>query len=101
MFHVKLELRSRGLLMFHVEPTQGLTPKPVSDVSRETETHFFLTTDTTRVDSPSSTPRSSCTSQVAALNLRRAFKDRKSTRLNSSHVAISYAVFCLKKKKQS
>src|SRR5207253_4424765 len=30
-----------------------------------------------------------------------AFKlaDRKSTRLNSSHVAISYAVFCLKKKK--
>src|SRR3989442_11344184 len=27
--------------------------------------------------------------------------DRKSTRLNSSHVRISYAVFCLKKKKQS
>src|SRR5438874_4926395 len=26
-------------------------------------------------------------------------KDRKSTRLNSSHVEISYAVFCLKKKK--
>src|SRR5690625_5622922 len=29
----------------------------------------------------------------------RNIKDRKSTRLNSSHVAISYAVFCLKKKK--
>src|SRR5690625_6071820 len=28
------------------------------------------------------------------------FADRKSTRLNSSHVAISYAVFCLKKKKE-
>src|SRR5690606_41199163 len=28
------------------------------------------------------------------------FADRKSTRLNSSHVKISYAVFCLKKKKQ-
>src|SRR5437870_10440270 len=27
-------------------------------------------------------------------------EDRKSTRLNSSHVAISYAVFCLKKKQQ-
>src|SRR5262245_62846190 len=26
------------------------------------------------------------------------FKDRKSTRLNSSHLGISYAVFCLKKK---
>src|SRR5207253_6467894 len=32
--------------------------------------------------------------------LRGAMSDRKSTRLNSSHVAISYAVFCLKKKKQ-
>src|SRR5690625_5777989 len=28
-------------------------------------------------------------------------RDRKSTRLNSSHVAISYAVFCLKKKKRN
>src|SRR5438067_6028630 len=33
---------------------------------------------------------------VATTNL-----DRKSTRLNSSHVSISYAVFCLKKKKSS
>src|SRR5439155_19306220 len=31
----------------------------------------------------------------------RAETDRKSTRLNSSHVAISYAVFCLKKKKEA
>src|SRR5439155_14700469 len=30
-----------------------------------------------------------------------ASEDRKSTRLNSSHVAISYAVFCLKKKKKN
>src|SRR5690606_40094595 len=30
---------------------------------------------------------------------KRAGEDRKSTRLNSSHVKISYAVFCLKKKK--
>src|SRR5258705_9816136 len=28
-------------------------------------------------------------------------RDRKSTRLNSSHLGISYAVFCLKKKKQN
>src|SRR5205807_8225244 len=28
------------------------------------------------------------------------FRDRKSTRLNSSHLVISYAVFCLKKKKK-
>src|SRR6266511_3392485 len=31
---------------------------------------------------------------------RRRGRDRKSTRLNSSHVKSSYAVFCLKKKKQ-
>src|SRR5260221_10832204 len=30
---------------------------------------------------------------------QRAARDRKSTRLNSSHTVISYAVFCLKKKK--
>src|SRR6266446_7353086 len=30
-----------------------------------------------------------------------AILDRKSTRLNSSHLVISYAVFCLKKKKQT
>src|ERR1039457_4382445 len=31
---------------------------------------------------------------------KRRVGDRKSTRLNSSHLVISYAVFCLKKKKQ-
>src|SRR5207249_5642102 len=37
--------------------------------------------------------------QVTALYfLATPFLDRKSTRLNSSHVSISYAVFCLKKK---
>src|SRR3989442_9869993 len=38
-------------------------------------------------------------SQVAAKMAHDAVLDRKSTRLNSSHVRISYAVFCLKKKK--
>src|SRR3712207_9016393 len=35
-----------------------------------------------------------------ALSGSREPRDRKSTRLNSSHANISYAVFCLKKKKQ-
>src|SRR5687768_18283181 len=34
------------------------------------------------------------------LATRESFQDRKSTRLNSSHGYISYAVFCLKKKKK-
>src|SRR3989454_8089141 len=36
---------------------------------------------------------------VGVLSMRRG-PDRKSTRLNSSHLVISYAVFCLKKKKK-
>src|SRR5699024_11273473 len=36
---------------------------------------------------------------LVALAFKQA-KDRKSTRLNSSHVSISYAVFCLKKKRR-
>src|SRR5689334_24498528 len=36
--------------------------------------------------------------QGRAATSRRGFLDRKSTRLNSSHSSISYAVFCLKKK---
>src|SRR6266704_3028615 len=37
---------------------------------------------------------------VMNLEWYKAIRDRKSTRLNSSHVSISYAVFCLKKKKK-
>src|SRR5258707_11192868 len=39
-------------------------------------------------------------SSAGAMNAP-GFRDRKSTRLNSSHANISYAVFCLKKKKKS
>src|SRR2546426_9028511 len=37
---------------------------------------------------------------TATTQQRRPLQDRKSTRLNSSHLVISYAVFCLKKKKK-
>src|SRR5256885_4187127 len=40
------------------------------------------------------------TVQCASRSLAKKTEDRKSTRLNSSHLVISYAVFCLKKKKQ-
>src|SRR5436309_11220479 len=44
--------------------------------------------------------RGSAESRIPLMHL--AFRiDRKSTRLNSSHVKISYAVFCLKKKKKT
>src|SRR5699024_11736863 len=38
------------------------------------------------------------TLETIRLSRKNGYKDRKSTRLNSSHVSISYAVFCLKKK---
>src|SRR5258708_15609797 len=41
------------------------------------------------------------TSNVPLEDWTRVFGDRKSTRLNSSHQIISYAVFCLKKKNRS
>src|SRR5436305_9083045 len=48
------------------------------------------------------TPDNSIKGDTATGNVRfrRGSTDRKSTRLNSSHVRISYAVFCLKKKKK-
>src|SRR5690625_6345758 len=62
------------------------------------ETRWPTVIDTVTVE------RSAITNSEVAMVLcmRRSLKyaDRKSTRLNSSHVAISYAVFCLKKKKR-
>src|SRR5262245_66185670 len=44
-------------------------------------------------------PRCGCRS--ARPRRLQSLRDRKSTRLNSSHLGISYAVFCLKKKKKN
>src|SRR5438034_10372964 len=47
-------------------------------------------------------PRFPCLRHVVVLSDRAdADRDRKSTRLNSSHTVISYAVFCLKKKNKN
>src|SRR2546427_2847383 len=45
-------------------------------------------------------PRCCWTSHWPGRSRSRSWTDRKSTRLNSSHSQISYAVFCLKKKKK-
>src|SRR5690349_23227325 len=49
---------------------------------------------------PGSSKQHSKVTNTRICRLRNWSKDRKSTRLNSSHVEISYAVFCLKKKKK-
>src|SRR5438874_9104039 len=48
---------------------------------------------------PVYTPHLDAGDFVVVINAAKV-RDRKSTRLNSSHVEISYAVFCLKKKKE-
>src|SRR5256885_12477579 len=56
----------------------------------------------TNLDAPSTRNFvTSCGARISTPNLRAwvTARDRKSTRLNSSHLVISYAVFCLKKKK--
>src|SRR5215203_6931120 len=50
--------------------------------------------------SPGRCPSSPCTERRNPRCRSRGWRDRKSTRLNSSHANISYAVFCLKKKKK-
>src|SRR5687768_18325935 len=50
---------------------------------------------------PDAPPAGAADEQLAHGSLSRAPRDRKSTRLNSSHGYISYAVFCLKKKKEN
>src|SRR6266702_6407815 len=67
---------------------------------------FFNDTATTEIYTlslhdalPISCGRRSKCCRTRSRNPTRSPPDRKSTRLNSSHVAISYAVFCLKKKK--
>src|SRR2546422_2806472 len=76
--------------LLHVQPVLSLVPDarlaPVNHVIR----HFF--TAVRRQAVQEDRPRVRELHQIG---------DRKSTRLNSSHGYISYAVFCLKKKKQT
>src|SRR5437773_4526252 len=76
--------RSRGLLararQAHLQPRRAAHPRPA-------------------VPPPPARPRGAALPRPAA-PLFPAPLDRKSTRLNSSHITISYAVFCLKKKKK-
>src|SRR5207245_10893527 len=63
----------------------GIAVSKASDIAREAADIILLKAEIEAVPE--------------ALNLAQADVDRKSTRLNSSHGSISYAVFCLKKKK--
>src|SRR2546422_4232895 len=72
-------------------------------IRRPPRSTLFPYTTLFRSPSPggSSTLRKKAVPQRQRISTRRGFRDRKSTRLNSSHGYISYAVFCLKKKKKN
>src|SRR5256886_11019256 len=71
--------------------SRGKTPKP--NESRESFERSSRVSFTSRSAGTSVPTGSACRSESLA-----GAEDRKSTRLNSSHSQISYAVFCLKKK---
>src|SRR5256885_3588712 len=73
-----------------LNPTRRYIPKIVTLLS-------FRFSSTTREMNSSWQSRLLAVPKVAGTAMMR---DRKSTRLNSSHLVISYAVFCLKKKKK-
>src|SRR5690349_22732814 len=77
-------------LMFRPPPRSTLFPY----------TTLFRSPATPRTPHRAHRSRETASSERPSTSSRpKAFRDRKSTRLNSSHVEISYAVFCLKKKK--
>src|SRR2546426_8102971 len=75
--------------MIRRPPRSTLFPYTTLFRSQKSERYFF----------GASAYRSTVTLAGADIAARRS-RDRKSTRLNSSHLVISYAVFCLKKKKK-
>src|SRR5206468_10145895 len=70
-------------------------------IRRPPRSTLFPYTTLFRSPQDSSTPWLISVTNFPAIPFPREKQDRKSTRLNSSHDQISYAVFCLKKKKMT
>src|SRR3989442_8752068 len=84
--------------MIRRPPRSTLFPYTTLFRSRAAEVHGVE--DGAEVDREGLGPLAGEHADVGARIREDALRDRKSTRLNSSHVRISYAVFCLKKKKK-
>src|SRR5690606_40270550 len=87
-----------GIRDFHVTGVQtcALPISPPKPEVRRSEPKSVEPPKTNVRDKDAPTEKTKPKSHVVKVSDRRV--DRKSTRLNSSHVKISYAVFCLKKK---
>src|SRR5205085_2379465 len=105
-------LRARGTFMQEAVPAGegamaailGLDPQLVAEACKEVQAQEpGSVVEPANYNSPEQTViagHSSAVDRAIAKCKEKGAKDRKSTRLNSSHSQISYAVFCLKKKKK-
>src|SRR6266536_1250831 len=110
---VQLQLGRASRAALLGQPSVIFVPDSLAERSRRLFFFFFNDTATTEIYTLSlldalpisaaraHRPRSTCPEPVDVGLERDDSEDRKSTRLNSSHEWISYAVFCLKKKKGS
>src|SRR5438132_8026889 len=73
---------------------------PYTTLFRSRPRRFWHAPDRSRGSGPDKTSTGPLGRKPNLHRRRQGTKDRKSTRLNSSHTVISYAVFCLKKKKK-
>src|SRR5690349_24192337 len=93
------------MIALEFESTRRLSGPGFNKFPTASDTGVMLGDAWRRSMTPSCAARRNETRSVSPLNVRsrpavtEVAVDRKSTRLNSSHVEISYAVFCLKKKK--
>src|SRR5690625_3845190 len=93
-----VDLKDYDLPILGIEPTedQGASIKAWSEKINELDGFVFAVAEYNHA--PSGAIKNALDYLKPELKNKAAGLDRKSTRLNSSHVAISYAVFCLKKK---
>src|SRR5947209_3091703 len=93
---------ARRVLHVRLQVVRDYLPKAVAEAEGDPEMVHQLRVATRRGDAALRLFRD-CLSGGAYREARRRLRsiDRKSTRLNSSHANISYAVFCLKKKKKT
>src|SRR3712207_8756884 len=87
--------------MIRRPPRSTLFPYPTlfrSELKRRSTDHHDL--QHVSVDLTLERPQQQVARHINSINKNTHYQDRKSTRLNSSHANISYAVFCLKKKKK-
>src|SRR5438309_8254774 len=105
---VDIGFKSEGILPLSAfQPGENVQPGdklPVSVKGRDPEGYYELTRFRTEQPKDWSALEHAFAEKAAIVGtvtgvIKGGLRDRKSTRLNSSHSSISYAVFCLKKKK--